>query len=93
MAVALLGTVSLIGGLSAVAVGLARSAARSQGGLTNQRLELFASSGFPHICPDDALDKIVLDTLENNNLSLRDGDILSPCPEDSLEGGRPLCAA
>ncbi len=44
--------------------------------MTSQGLELFAPSGFPHIRPGDALDKIILDTLEHNSLSLRDGDIL-----------------
>ncbi len=44
--------------------------------MTNQRLELFAPSGFPLIRPDDALDEIILDVLKHNSLSLRDGDIL-----------------
>jgi len=44
--------------------------------LTSQGLELFAPSGFPQIRPGDALDKIILDVLKHNSLSLRDGDIL-----------------
>ncbi len=44
--------------------------------MTSQRLELFAPAGLPHIRPGDALDKIILDTLEHNSRSLRDGDIL-----------------
>ncbi len=44
--------------------------------MTSHRLELFAPTGFPQIHPGDVLDKIILDTLEHNSLSLRDGDIL-----------------
>lgn len=44
--------------------------------MTSQRLELFAPAGLPPIRPGDALDKIILDTLEHNSRSLRDGDIL-----------------
>jgi len=44
--------------------------------LIDQRLELFAPSGFPHIHPQDALDHIILDVLKHNKLSLQDGDIL-----------------
>ncbi len=44
--------------------------------MTSHRLELFAPTGFPWIRPGDLLDKIILDTLEHNSLSLRDGDIL-----------------
>jgi coenzyme F420-0:L-glutamate ligase/coenzyme F420-1:gamma-L-glutamate ligase len=44
--------------------------------LTHPGLELFAPAGFPHIRPGDALDTIILDALESNGLSLRDGDIL-----------------
>lgn len=44
--------------------------------MTSQELELFAPAGFPQINPGDALDKIILNTLENSSRSLRDGDIL-----------------
>lgn len=44
--------------------------------MTRPNLELFAPAGFPHIHPGDALDKIILEALEHNSLSLQDGDIL-----------------